>query len=400
MTHACVPPRIMLRTFARHSCCSGQSMRCVGSLRDDVVGVHGELDHVPEFRVGRVRGLLLGTALGDALGLPMEGLSEDIVRRRFGERLTRFLLLGRTGFVSDDTEQSALLCQSLIRGRNVPERMRVEFCGALVGWFWRLPFGVGLAALRACLRLTLGFSSGVRSAGNGALMRAPILGAAPGLGAPERNKLAASMAELTHTHPWAVQACQVAADLAHRCLTAEVTADRARLARDALLAVPDDELSQRALMAVELAECQKPYSTRTWGNTGFVLHSLPLTLYSFVRWGAEPLRAIQETILLGGDTDTHAAIVGAWCGALHGEEALPLVWIDDIQDGPFGPTHLRALADALAGGECAPRYSRPRAMFRNLMLYPVIIGHGFGRVALGLKDLAARLAPGRGAPPR
>ena len=60
----------------------------------------------------RLTGTLLGTALGDALGLPAEGLSSRSVARRFG-KVDRFRLLGRTGFVSDDTEQAALIAQCL-----------------------------------------------------------------------------------------------------------------------------------------------------------------------------------------------------------------------------------------------------------------------------------------------
>jgi hypothetical protein len=63
----------------------------------------------------RIVGALLGTAVGDALGLAAEGMSARQIARRWG-RLDRYRFLGRRGFVSDDTEQSAL-----------------------VGWFWRLP---------------------------------------------------------------------------------------------------------------------------------------------------------------------------------------------------------------------------------------------------------------------
>ena len=62
----------------------------------------------------RLAGTLLGTALGDALGLACEGMSARAIARRFG-RVDRFHLLGRTGFVSDDTDQSALVAQSLAR---------------------------------------------------------------------------------------------------------------------------------------------------------------------------------------------------------------------------------------------------------------------------------------------
>jgi len=60
----------------------------------------------------KFRGVLLGIALGDALGLPAEGLTARAIARRFG-RIDRFRLLGQTGFVSDDTELSALIAQSL-----------------------------------------------------------------------------------------------------------------------------------------------------------------------------------------------------------------------------------------------------------------------------------------------
>ena len=96
----------------------------------------------------RVAATLLGTALGDALGLPCEGMSARRIARRFG-RLDRYRLLGRTGYVSDDTEQSALVAQSLAKFPTDPDRCARAFRRSLVGWFWRLPWGVGLATVTA-----------------------------------------------------------------------------------------------------------------------------------------------------------------------------------------------------------------------------------------------------------
>jgi hypothetical protein len=70
---------------------------------------------------------------------------------------------------------------------------------------------------------------------------------------------------------------------------------------------------------------------------------------------------------------------------LHGEGGLPAGLIGQIHDGPFGPTHLRALAACLADlrdgrrGQ-VPRYSTAAALARNVVLYPVILGHGFRRL--------------------
>ena len=96
----------------------------------------------PGVALDRISGTLLGTALGDALGLPAEGMSARAIARRFG-RVDRFRLLGRTGFVSDDTEQAALVAQSLARHPDDVDRCVRAFRRSLLGWFCRLPWGVG-----------------------------------------------------------------------------------------------------------------------------------------------------------------------------------------------------------------------------------------------------------------
>ena len=96
------------------------------------------------------------------------------------DRLAGTLLgtaLGRVGFVSDDTEQSALVAQSLARHPSDPDACVRAFRRSLLGWFLRLPWGIGLGTLRACARIAVGLRrSGVATAGNGAAMRAAIVG--------------------------------------------------------------------------------------------------------------------------------------------------------------------------------------------------------------------------------
>jgi ADP-ribosylglycohydrolase len=115
------------------------------------------------------------------------------------------------------------------------------------------------------------------------------------------------------------------------------------------------------------------------GTTGFVVHTVPFALFCYLRFGDRPLPALQEAIRAGGDTDSIGAILGGWLGARHGEAGLPGELLGSLGDGPFGPTHLRALARALDQGTAPPGYSVARAMGRNLALYPVILAHGFRR---------------------
>ena len=90
----------------------------------------------------RLQGALLGTALGDALGLPMEGLDGAEIALRFDLPVRRFHLLGRRGFVSDDTEQTALVAEALLCGHGDIDATVRHFRRGLRAWFLRLPFGI------------------------------------------------------------------------------------------------------------------------------------------------------------------------------------------------------------------------------------------------------------------
>jgi ADP-ribosylglycohydrolase len=71
--------------------------------------------HPTRGRTDPIAGAILGTAVGDALGLPREGLSRRRARRLFGgPPLWHTFLLGR-GMVSDDTEHTCLVGQALLR---------------------------------------------------------------------------------------------------------------------------------------------------------------------------------------------------------------------------------------------------------------------------------------------
>src|SRR4029077_13818183 len=65
-------------------------------------------------------GSILGTAVGDAIGLPYEGLSPRRARRAFGPPDRHRFLLGR-GMVSDDTEHTCMVAQALMSSRNDAE---------------------------------------------------------------------------------------------------------------------------------------------------------------------------------------------------------------------------------------------------------------------------------------
>ena len=335
----------------------------------------------------RMAGVLLGTALGDALGLPCEGMSPDRIRRRFGD-LEGFGLCGSTGFVSDDTEQSALVAQSLLRARGAIDEAERRFGWSLVGWFLRLPWGIGFATLRACLKRLIGVRpSGVFSAGNGAAMRAAVIGVYFSGDEAARRACGRKMAEVTHRDARGVEGALFVAELAALASRSAPDADRRELFAQARMVVRDPILGA----ALDESRSMLSWGATTeqaaakLGTTGYVVHTVAFAAFCFLADGFEPMTAIRQTIWAGGDTDSIAAIVGAWMGALHGESGLPADLLAKLHDGPFGPTHLRALArglvDLLEGRmPVVPDYSASGALARNLALYPVIIAHVLRRL--------------------
>ncbi len=335
----------------------------------------------------RLRGVLLGTALGDALGLPAERMSAAAIAKRFG-RLDRFRLLGETGFVSDDTEQAALVAQSLIRYPQDPDGCARDFRRALLGWFLRMPWGAGMATLRACSRIALGLPrSGVPSAGNGAAMRAAVIGVFFHDRPQERHRFGRALAEVTHLDPRAVEGAllvaEVAAALAH-CPAGEATLDPVLAA---LNVVSEPSLREAIEKAIALARTgtEVDEAAGQLGTSGYVVHTLSFAIYCLLRGDRDPLTVLTTAFTAGGDTDSIGAILGGWLGALHGEAGLPHSLLDRVHDGPFGPTHLRALGSGLEQVRqgtvvTPPGYSPAAALARNLALYPVILAHGFRRL--------------------
>lgn len=102
---------------------------------------------------------LYWTALGDALGLPYEGLNPTRAQKLLGPP-TRYRLLAGKGMVSDDTEHALLTAEAVARTGGNPAAFERELAGLLRGWFFSLPAGIGWATLRAGAKLALGVPVG------------------------------------------------------------------------------------------------------------------------------------------------------------------------------------------------------------------------------------------------
>src|SRR5207247_666335 len=115
-----------------------------------------------------------GTAVGDAIGLPYEGLTGRRAAKMFGPPNRQRFFFGR-GMVSDDTEHTCIVAQALIEANSDLNAFQRSLARRMRLWLLGVPAGIGIATLRSIIRLWVGISperSGVFSAGNGPAMRA------------------------------------------------------------------------------------------------------------------------------------------------------------------------------------------------------------------------------------
>jgi ADP-ribosyl-[dinitrogen reductase] hydrolase len=341
----------------------------------------------------RLCGLLLGTAVGDALGLPAEGLSRRRIRS-LGWSPWRHRLLFGHGMVSDDTDHAWFTAQSLLQSAGEPSRFGRRLAGKLRWWLLGLPAGVGLATGRAILKSWLGFPphrTGVWSAGNGPAMRSPVIGALFFADQGRLGTLVAVSTRLTHSDPRALVGAQAVALGAAFGMAGGGVAEAPALLEEITALASEDAEWQRAMQRLreglqrgdEVAEYAASLGLGD-GVGGYIYHTVPVALYAWLRhYGDFPI-ALSSALDCGGDTDTLGAITGALAGVTCGQQGIPPAWIGGILDWPRSPHLLRRTARALAawqqGGDPLPvPWFAPVVLPRNLLFLGIVLLHGLLR---------------------
>ena len=306
-----------------------------------------------------ILGCLLGTALGDSVGLWCEGLSPRRQRRFHDGPLRQRFLLGK-GMCSDDTEHALMVAQALLVSVGDPAKFSRSLAWRLRGWLLGAPAGIGFATLRACVKLWLGFPpsrSGVFSAGNGPAMRSGILGVCFGDDPPLLLELVRRSTRITHTDPKAEHgalAVACAARLAATCENAAELPERLVAMLRAMIPATEHEffdLLTRTLASVRAGESTETFAHGlglTRGVTGYICHTLPIVLHAWLAQPRDFRAAITAVVKLGGDTDTTAAILGSIVGAGVGPAGLPDDWRRDLWEWPCGTAWIETVADRLA----------------------------------------------------
>lgn len=344
-----------------------------------------------------VLGCLLGTAVGDALGLPYEGLSRRRQRRLYPEIHGYRFFFGR-GMTSDDTEHTCLVAQALIVSGGNEQAFRRSLGWRLRFWLLGLPAGIGVATLKALIKLWMGFPSdrsGVFSAGNAPAMRSALLGVCWGHDPQNLRALVRAATRITHTDPKAEFGALAVALAAHLASAGDEPGFAARgycEKLENLLGGEGQELVElvrRAARSVELGETPEAFAAELGlerGVTGYVYDTVPVALQACFRYAGDYRSAIPAVIRCGGDTDTLAAITGGILGARVGTKGIPAEWLQGLSEWPRSVAWMERLGRRVAGVSSGGRPQRaigvspPSLFLRNLFFLLVVLIHGLRRL--------------------
>jgi ADP-ribosyl-[dinitrogen reductase] hydrolase len=347
----------------------------------------------------RLRGLLSGVAVGDSLGLPAEGLSRRRTEKFFRGKWHQRFLFSR-GMVSDDTEHTVFVAECLLQHPDSVTEFRRLLAWKFRIWFLSLPAGIGYATLRSILKLWLGISpekSGVYSAGNGPAMRAAIIGAYFAHSSERIDDYIQASTLLTHTDPKALTG---ALAIAHLAAWAFRNQSNLPLNSQEIFSVLEkcnrtndtewQEIVSKMRSAFEQGLSVAEFAVQmnlSKGVSGYIYHTVPVSVYSWMKHFGNFEQTLIAVLNCGGDTDTVASIAGALAGIHSGDKAICKDWVDRIRDYPYNIRSLKNLAACLAvrqqGIDSEPVKTPffPFVLARNILFLAVVLLHGLRRLA-------------------
>jgi len=293
------------------------------------------------FSLQKFRGALLGLALGDAMGAPLEGGPlERLVWRLLG--------LGQRDRLrwTDDTQMSLDLGESLVADRGLqPEALAQRFAAS---YRWTRGYGPGAAKLLKRIRRGQPWQDANvaiypnGSFGNGGAMRAPVVGLAYVRDLKRVPQAAADSAQITHAHPLGMEgAVLIALATAHALRDTPGEAALAQLKRACTQPAMVEPLTQAQLWLAEQSEPEPDEVAATLGHGIIAAESCVTAVYLAHRHMHAPFETLQAFVhACGGDVDTIGAMAGAIWGAARGAEHLDEAKLARLED--------RARIDSLA----------------------------------------------------
>lgn len=332
-----------------------------------------------EAHLDKFQGCLVGGAVGDALGYPVEFMSDTDIRRKYGSKgIAKYELDAKSGLalISDDTQMTLFTAAGILEGstrmhlRGIAGHPAAYIYRAYLDWLYtqepdfkdnphsswladlrdlharRAPGNTCLSALRSGKRGTMDKPLN-NSKGCGGVMRvAPM-----GLFFSDSDDLivaAAEVAAITHGHPLGYIPAAALAYIVHRCAM-EIEPD-CKHRRCLFNGIIDDcckklpmwfpqharaasytaELLQKALDLSRHDEWSSR-NIREIGEGWVGDEALAIAVYACMRHTNDFGKAIIVAVNHDGDSDSTGAIAGNIMGAMHGLSGIDSKWLEKLE---------------------------------------------------------------------
>ena len=279
-------------------------------------------------REDRALGAIVGLAVGDALGAPVEFCRRDTFEPVTGMRAGGYFKLP-AGAWTDDTAMALCLAESLIEHPELdPKDLLDRFClwaekGANTST--GICVGIGQNTLRVLGNYhrkgdLFAPETRQKSDGNGAAMRLAPVAVRHWRNPSEAQRIAGLQSRTTHYSDLSAAACEALAVI----MTAQING-------------VDWETASKPTPAAHWPDAIKAISVEDWrgrdresiSSTGFVLHTLEAAL-----WAVDTTNSFSAAVLkavnLGDDADSVGAVAGQLAGARYGLGAIPQNWLDSL----------------------------------------------------------------------
>lgn len=295
--------------------------------------------------------ILLGVATGDALGVPVEFVSRETLKK---SPVTDMQGYGThrqpPGTWSDDTSLTFCLAETLCEGYDLKILARHFVLWKEYG-SWT-PYGevfdIGIATSAAIHSLykgtapTLAGGRSEDSNGNGSLMRIlPLVVYLQNKPVEQRFEITRDVSSLTHAHIRSVIACFIYLEMALQLLAGK---DK-KAAFEGMRSIVNpflhdnpvcsqkeiDQFHRLLVNPIEPYEIKPIYECEEEeiNSSGYVLSTLEASFWCLLT--TDNYRdAVLKAVNLGSDTDTTGAVTGGLAGLLYGHAQIPEHWIGKL----------------------------------------------------------------------
>ena len=285
----------------------------------------------------KVKGVIYGQAIGDALGLGTEGMTDEDIAWKYPNGISHYSDIfqdrhrkrWKIGDWTDDTDMMLCIANAVIKDKGVN---LTSIARNFKEWADGEPMGIGETTYKVLsfgdyvekpfdASKMLWEMSHQQSAANGGVMRTSIVGLFP----KAVEECAVNICRLTHYDPRCVGSCAIVSLLIHSLVYEEE-----KLSYHKIVDIAQRYDSRiREYIDLSLNTDIRALELQDWDSVGYTLKTLAAGLWAY--WNAPSFEGgLLSVVRAGGDADTNAAVACAILGAKYGISAIPQEYIDGL----------------------------------------------------------------------